>query len=540
MRSKRRGVLSSLLRPNPRAKKKVLIAMHVAKAPRRLKAQAACIKALQTQITTSTLQQLSVWASSVGIRLASHVSISRLKGEGRGNGLVADRAVKNGDVLISIPPAALLNETTTAAREALLPSSLDAVSMLSSTDRLILSLLAERCLGQRSKFAPYIAMLPPQPPVPLFWLPGERKRLQGTGVAASGSTEANDVRDHFTQTVRPFLDQHPQHWPGATFEDYCRAGSIVRAYSFHGDAQGDAGGEKAMHLVPFADILNHSTHRPGAHLSDDRASLTSTESLFGVGSAPPGTMVMRATGATRLGREVWNSYGELSNSQLLQRYGFVEEGNRHDTLAIRMGKHSAIWEGLELDAGDVCLRMSAARRLIRFSWGTSSVCRGADRSWSHLEVGMAEAVAAIPARLILVARIASLTTEGLNWLLGAIKEVAGNSSGGGGGGGEEGDAADLIEALLREAPNQAETVLMEAALAQRDALYETRLEQAEETLAGAPPGGRLWAAYTLRCSEGRILAALRGTVARTAAHPAGCWVPPVLSSRGGVDSATWP
>ena len=45
---------------------------------------------------------------------------------------------------------------------------------------------------------------------------------------------------------------------------------------------------------------------------------------------PPGTMVMRATAGVRKGREVCNTYGDLDNAQLLQRYGFVEEA-RHPT-----------------------------------------------------------------------------------------------------------------------------------------------------------------------------------------------------------------
>ena len=41
-----------------------------------------------------------------------------------------------------------------------------------------------------------------------------------------------------------------------------------------------------------------------------------------------------AAGATRAGRQVLVSYGAQSNDELLQWYGFVEEGNAHDTYTL--------------------------------------------------------------------------------------------------------------------------------------------------------------------------------------------------------------
>ena len=278
-----------------------------------------------------------------------------------------------------------------------------------------------------------------------------------------------------------------------------------------------------MHLVPFADILNHSTHRPAAHLSNDNDSLAAASGVFGPGCAPDGTMVMRATAAVKKGREVCNTYGELSNAQLLQRYGFVEEGNRHDTVRLSLGRTSVLWEGL--DGPELRGRQWAARRLLRYSWGTGDVCLEADRAWHWLDVAMFEAVAAIPARLMLVVRLRLL--QDLPALLKAVTEV------------DPQEAAELTEDILSDPPDAAEASAMLAVIAQREGAYPTPLDEAEEALSAAAPGSPRWAALTLRCSEGRILAALKGTVARLAAVPA-CWAPPVLTSRGGLDSATWP
>ena len=99
-----------------------------------------------------------------------------------------------------------------------------------------------------------------------------------------------------------------------------------------------------------------------AHLSNDNDSLAAASGVFGPGCAPDGTMVMRATAAVKKGREVCNTYGELSNAQLLQRYGFVEEGNRHDTVRLSLGRTSVLWEGL--DGQELRGRQWAARRLL--------------------------------------------------------------------------------------------------------------------------------------------------------------------------------
>ena len=80
--------------------------VHVSKRSGLKKNESAVIEALPTKAQTGDqLKRLLSWASLVGIHVASTVSISRL-GDGRGHGLIAEKNVANGDVLLSIPPQA--------------------------------------------------------------------------------------------------------------------------------------------------------------------------------------------------------------------------------------------------------------------------------------------------------------------------------------------------------------------------------------------------------------------------------------------------
>ena len=286
-----------------------------------------------------------------------------------------------------------------------------------------------------------------------------------------------------------------------------------------------------MSIIPMADILNHSAHRAAAHLSDDIESLSESRRIFGAGATPEGTMVMRATSGIKKDREVFNTYGDLDNAQLLQRYGFVEEANRHDTLCLdisvkgRAGR--GLWAGLTpLEAEQ---RAMVTRALIRYSWGTSEVCEGADLNWRHIKLAMLEAVSSIPAPLFLATRLRAMPRDEFEGIVASFEESN-----------EDPEAvANLTEEVLAMAPDQDEEMVILNALQAHDAGYPLPLPEAEETLSSAPPGSYTFSSLTLRCAEGRILKSLETTVKRLTNSPA-AWMPPVLQSKGGIDSATWP
>jgi len=97
-----------------------------------------------------------------------------------------------------------------------------------------------------------------------------------------------------------FADAIPSNDTEA-FELYLRIAGIVMAYSFTDDEDG------TVCMVPVADILNHVSRKNNARL------FYSSQSLK-----------MCALKTIEAGEEIFNTYGELDNVQLLQKHSFVE------------------------------------------------------------------------------------------------------------------------------------------------------------------------------------------------------------------------
>lgn len=70
-------------------------------------------------------------------------------------------------------------------------------------------------------------------------------------------------------------------------------------------------------MVPMADMLNHKTGYNNARLFHETAGLH-----------------MKAITTIRQGEQVYNTYGELCNADLLRKYGFADEENPNDLVEI--------------------------------------------------------------------------------------------------------------------------------------------------------------------------------------------------------------
>jgi SET domain-containing protein 6 len=77
----------------------------------------------------------------------------------------------------------------------------------------------------------------------------------------------------------------------------------------------EAGGIIAM--VPMADMLNHRTGFNNARLFHE-----------------PEAVQMRAIKDIQVSEQIYNTYGDLCNADLLRKYGFVDEPNDFDIVEI--------------------------------------------------------------------------------------------------------------------------------------------------------------------------------------------------------------
>ena len=236
-------------------------------------------------------------------------------------------------------------------------------------EALVIALMAELARGEASPFFPYLRALPgygdaglsqpdgggplahlrqPAAPAPgsgrglhcpCLWTPEQLELLKGTDALRQmlqPSTDATEVpcmtAEHWAYVAEPFFEEHPElgvptGQEGQQLHRYATA--VVASYSFSlYDAERQA-------LVPFWDMLNHAP--PGK-----KAVRLNNAVPPGAHEREAGELQMIATEDVAQGGEVWNSYGSLSNSELLRRYGFVLPQNKHDCVFLHVsGKRLA-------------------------------------------------------------------------------------------------------------------------------------------------------------------------------------------------------
>ncbi|XP_066183823.1 N-lysine methyltransferase SETD6 isoform X2 [Sylvia atricapilla] len=154
----------------------------------------------------------------------------------------------------------------------------------------------------------------------------ERTRLlQGTGIPEAVDKDLANINLEYNSIILPFMETHPDIFDPKlhTLELYKELVAFVMAYSFQEPLEEEEEDEKGPNppmMVPVADILNHvANHNANLEYS-------------------PQCLRMVTTQPVGKGQEIFNTYGQMANWQLLHMYGFAEPypGNTHDTADIQM------------------------------------------------------------------------------------------------------------------------------------------------------------------------------------------------------------
>ncbi|XP_026539958.1 N-lysine methyltransferase SETD6 isoform X2 [Notechis scutatus] len=251
------------------------------------------------------------------------VGVSRV-GTAAAYGLLARESLGAGEELFSIPRTALLSQHTSA----LAPLLRKEASLQSSSGwvPLLVSLLYE-CTLSSSRWGPYFSLWPQFTDLdhPMFWGHEERAQLlQGTGVLEAVEKDLANIEMEYSSIILPFLKAHPDIFNPKvhTLELYRKLVAFVMAYSFQETLNEEEEEEEPNPpvMVPLADLLNHvANHNANLEYS-------------------PESLKMVTTKPVRKGQEIFNTYGEMANWQLLHMYGFAEAypGNTNDTADIQM------------------------------------------------------------------------------------------------------------------------------------------------------------------------------------------------------------
>ncbi|XP_069573001.1 LOW QUALITY PROTEIN: N-lysine methyltransferase setd6 [Brachyistius frenatus] len=265
------------------------------------------------------LQDFLRWCDSVGLVLSSKVSVSN-EGTVADYGMLATADIEEGEVLFTVPRSALLHQGT-AEVSALLEKEKSSLQSSSGWVPLLLALLHEYT-SSRSRWTPYLSLWTDFRTLdhPMFWSKEERERLlRGTGVPEAVDKDLTNIRREYEDVALPFMLRHADLWSPRThtLDLYTRLVAFVMAYSFqepqeeedNDDEEDEEEEERAPNppmMVPMADMLNH--------VSNHNANLEFT----------PDSLKMVCVRPVRRGDEVFNTYGQMANWQLLHMYGFTE------------------------------------------------------------------------------------------------------------------------------------------------------------------------------------------------------------------------
>ncbi|KAG2183393.1 hypothetical protein INT43_006399 [Umbelopsis isabellina] len=285
------------------------------------------------------------WLKYNGATVADSVAIKDLRSQNAGRGMVAVKDIKEGDLLFSLPRKILLSEETSELAN--IPDVKEKLQQLDGWSPLILCMMYES-QREQSFWKPYFDILPKEFSTPMFWDQKDLKELAGTSVIDKIGKE--DAETLYNETLLPIIKSHP-----GVFDEKVHnvdlfhvCGSLIMAYSFHdelavrkrqendekdnldeAEAEAEAEDEDEdsdeeeeeeqgiIAMVPMADMLNHRTGFNNARLFHE-----------------PEALQMRAIKDIKAQDQIYNTYGDLCNGDLLRKYGFVDEPNEHDIVEI--------------------------------------------------------------------------------------------------------------------------------------------------------------------------------------------------------------
>ncbi|KAK9818347.1 hypothetical protein WJX72_011060 [[Myrmecia] bisecta] len=267
------------------------------------------------------------WFTEHGGRVHPDLSLFDSSGDGDDRGVFAKANIPKGQLLVSCPSTLSLrvptgehwadgedNNMTSPAVQHLV-SLQPRLSPFIST---VMALLYELGQGSKSAYADYLSTMPSDHSCLLRWTAEQRAELAGTTIEDNG----HSVEALFEASVLPSLQARPDLWPAEqiTYAAFQQAASLVQSRAFHMQQENWLTGQtqegEELYMLPAIDMLNHSTQ-------PERRS-TVLRKLKAAGTTV-GTFVMEAERDIGAGEQVLHTYGTLSDAQLLQTYGFVEQ-----------------------------------------------------------------------------------------------------------------------------------------------------------------------------------------------------------------------
>lgn len=277
------------------------------------------------------------WLVKSSIQLSPKIDIADLRDVGEGRAVVAIEDIEEDEVLFSIPRSALINANSCSLIQDH-ESLREVLNGLDQWQALLLAVLYEwKVKGKDSLWFPYLEVLPINDTENyqfnqlMYWSEAELAKLQPSYIVNRvGARQAEEMFSKLKELYLKYLGEVSQ-------DDFNAVATLIMSYSFDvslrgeekddDDEQDDEDEEEEPNdsspieqcsylksMVPFADTLNADTH-------GHNASLMYSADLLS----------MRSIKRIPKGEQVYNSYSQHPNAELLRRYGYVElSGSAHD------------------------------------------------------------------------------------------------------------------------------------------------------------------------------------------------------------------
>ena len=273
------------------------------------------------------MSEQSSWGEAPHPMVISTETKDEITNESSGRGLLARRDINDGDTLLSIPLKLCM--TKKAARKALGKDVIQ--SGMNEYLAIALHLIHEKFVeGSESFWKPYLDVLPDVEEVnPTFtWSDEDLAFLEGSPVIAATKSLQMKLQREYDDLLggeNGLIAKYPERFPADKFsyDNWVWAFTMLfsRAIRLRNLQQGET-----LSLVPYADLINHSPFSQ-AYIDARQEG----DWLFKTGEEE---VVLFADRGYRRMEQIYISYGQKSNAELLLLYGFAVERNPFNSVDV--------------------------------------------------------------------------------------------------------------------------------------------------------------------------------------------------------------
>lgn len=272
------------------------------------------------------------WLNDQNVEISNKIEIQDKRNLGQGRAVIAIEDIETDEELFRLPRSMFLNPMNSALIKDY-PSAKDKLLKLPQWEALILCLAYEwKAKGDESRWKAYFDVLPINDPENytfdqlIFWSDEEVNDLNPSYIVTRIGKES---ADSLLSRVRGFiLALNISKLQDISQEELHKVAALIMSYSFDVQKEKESDGddddeedEESMEddnipvgsssyvksMVPLADTLNADTMKHNASL------MNHTDCL-----------VLKSLKAIKKGEQVFNTYSEHPNAEILRRYGYVE------------------------------------------------------------------------------------------------------------------------------------------------------------------------------------------------------------------------